>query len=74
VVAEWLLLLLAARACRAASFDVELRDPLAGALVATLPMALAVFAVRGDLRPALPLGALVQLGSVAVARKIASGS
>jgi O-antigen/teichoic acid export membrane protein len=74
VIAEWLLLLLAARACRAASFDVELREPLASALVATLPMALAVFAVRGDLRLALPLGALVQLVAVAVARKIASGS
>ena len=74
VLAEWLLLLLAARACRAAAFDVELRDPLAWALTATLPMALAVFAVRGELWLALPLGALVQLGTVVVVRKIASGS
>jgi len=74
VVAEWLLLLFAARACRAASFEVELWKPLAWALVASLPMALAVFSVRGDLRLALPLGALVQLAAMALARKIASGA
>jgi O-antigen/teichoic acid export membrane protein len=74
VVAEWLLLLLAARACRGASFEVELWKPLAWAFVASLPMALAVFGVRGDLRLALPIGALVQLGAIALARKIASGS
>ena len=72
--AEWLLLLLAARACRAAPFAVELGRPLAWALVATLPMALAVFPVRDDLWLALPVGAAVQLGAVALARKIASGS
>ncbi len=73
VLGEWLLLLLAARACRAASFDFELGQPLAWALLATLPMALAVFGVRDDLRLALPLGAAVQLGATLCARKIASG-
>jgi hypothetical protein len=72
VVAEWLLLWLAARACRAASFEVELGEPLAWALVASLPMAFAVFAVRDDLRLALPLGVAVQLAAVAVALKVAS--
>jgi hypothetical protein len=69
VVAEWLLLLLAARACRAALFEVELGRPLAWALVATLPMALVVFPLRADLWLALPLGAAVQLAAAAVARK-----
>lgn len=71
--AEWLLLLLAARACRAASLEVELARPLAWALAASLPMALAIVPVRGDLWLALPLGAAVQLLVLAVARKITSG-
>jgi O-antigen/teichoic acid export membrane protein len=73
VVAEWLLALLAARACRAASFEVELGRPLAWALAATIPMALAIFPVRDDLWLALPLGAAVQAVAVAAARKIGSG-
>ena len=73
VVAEWLLMLLAARACRAASFAVDPGPPLAWALAGTLPMALAIFPVRNELWLALPLGAAVQLVAVAVARKIASG-
>lgn len=60
-VAEWLLLLTASRAGRAAGFGVEVTRPLALALVATLPMALAVAAFRGELLVALPLGAAVQL-------------
>ena len=73
VVAEWLLMLLAVRACRAASFAVDPGPPLAWALAGTLPMALAIFPVRHELWLALPLGAAVQLMAVAVARKIASG-
>jgi O-antigen/teichoic acid export membrane protein len=73
VLAEWLLLLLAARACRAAAFEVELAGPLAWAAVAALPMALAVFAVRDELLLALPLGVAVQLLATLVARKAASG-
>lgn len=72
VLAEWLLLLLAARACRAASFGVELAQPLAWALVAALPMALAVFALRDELLLAVPLGVAVQLPAAAVAWKIGS--
>jgi len=71
--AEWLLLLLAARACASASFEVALVRPLAWGLVATLPMALAVFSVRDDLRLAVPLGLLVQLATVTLAGKIATG-
>ena len=69
VMAEWLLLLLAARACRAALFEVELGRPLAWALAATLPMALVVTPLRANLWLALPLGAAVQLGAAAFARK-----
>ncbi|HEY8234777.1 MAG TPA: lipid II flippase MurJ [Vicinamibacteria bacterium] len=73
VIAEWLLLALAARACRTAAFSVELARPLAWALVATLPMAVAVVGVRDELWIALPLGAAVQLGAVLVARRLAAG-
>ncbi len=73
VIAEWLLLLLAARACRAASFAIELVRPLAWALLATLPMAVAVFGVRDDLWLALPLAAAVQLAAVAAAWRVVSG-
>ncbi len=59
-IAEWLLLVLAARACRRASFPIALVRPLAWAVAGALPMAIAVFPVREDLRLALPLGAAVQ--------------
>jgi O-antigen/teichoic acid export membrane protein len=71
--AEWLLLALTARACRAAPFEIELGRPLAWALVTTLPMAVAVFPVRDDLRLALPVGAVAQLAMTLVAQRIASG-
>jgi O-antigen/teichoic acid export membrane protein len=71
--AEWLLLALTARACRAAPFEIELGRPLAWALVTTLPMVVAVFPVREDLRLALPVGAVAQLATTLVAQKIASG-
>jgi O-antigen/teichoic acid export membrane protein len=69
-IAEWLLLLLAARACRAASFAVPLAQPLLWGLAAAIPMALAVIGVRDDLRLALPVGAAVQLAVVLVARRL----
>jgi O-antigen/teichoic acid export membrane protein len=69
VAAEWLLLLMAWRACRAASFAVELGRPLAGAALAALPMAAAVFPVRGELALALPLGAAVQLATLVLLRR-----
>lgn len=61
VACEWLLLLLGTRACRAASFAVALARPLAWAAASALPMTLAVYSFRDDLRVALPLGAAVQL-------------
>ncbi len=69
--AEWLLLLLAARACAAAAFEVELARPLAWGLAAAVPMALAVFGVRQNLLLAVPLGALVHGATVLLAGKIA---
>jgi O-antigen/teichoic acid export membrane protein len=72
VLAEWLLLLLAHRACAAAAFAVEIVRPLGWALLATLPMALAVLAVREQLALAVALGAGVQLIVVLLARKWAA--
>jgi O-antigen/teichoic acid export membrane protein len=70
VIAEWLLLVLAARACRRASFPIELLRPLAWAAVGALPMALAVFPAREDLWIALPLGAAVQGAVLLAARRL----
>jgi O-antigen/teichoic acid export membrane protein len=72
VIAEWLLLGLAARACRRASFPIELARPLAWAVVAALPMALAVFPAREDLRIALPLGLAVQGAVLLSARRLSA--
>jgi O-antigen/teichoic acid export membrane protein len=71
--AEWLLLLLAARACAAAQAAVPLARPLASAFAATLPMALAVWGVRDDLRLAVPLGGLVQTVVTLASVKLATG-
>jgi O-antigen/teichoic acid export membrane protein len=58
VVAEWTVLALAAVACRRASFGVPVVRPLAGALLACVPMALAVSGVRSSLALAVPVGLL----------------
>jgi O-antigen/teichoic acid export membrane protein len=58
VAAEWLLLALGMRACAAASFAVRVARPLGWALVACVPMALAVSGVRESLPLALVVGAL----------------
>jgi len=71
--AEWLLLVLAARACAAAAAPVPLLRPLATALAAALPMALAVWSVRQELLLALPIGALVQAGVTLALAKLALG-
>lgn len=71
-IAEWLLAALAARALRRAAFGVELARPLGWAFALTLPMALAVAPLREDLRIALPVGAVVQLATLLVARKLAA--
>jgi O-antigen/teichoic acid export membrane protein len=71
--AEWLLLLLAARACAAAQASAPLARPLSYALAASVPMALVVWGVRNDLLLAVPLGAIVQLLVTLAAAKAASG-
>jgi O-antigen/teichoic acid export membrane protein len=72
VIAEWLLLVLAARACRRAAFPIELLRPLAWAVAGALPMALAVFPAREDLTIALPLGAAVQGAVLLSARRLSA--
>jgi O-antigen/teichoic acid export membrane protein len=72
VIAEWLLLVLAARACRRAAFPIELLRPLAWAVAGALPMALAVFPAREDLTIALPLGAAVQGAVLLGARRLSA--
>ena len=73
VLAESLLLLLAARACAAAGAPVPLLRPLATAVAATLPMALAVWGVRQQLLLALPIGGLVQAAVTLALAKLALG-
>ena len=58
VVAEILLLLLGLRACSRAQFAVPVAQPLMLALLATVPMAVAVWSVRDSLLLALAVGAL----------------
>lgn len=72
VLAEWLLLVIAARACRAASFAVELARPLGWALLLTLPMGLVVFSVRDQVWLAVPLGVLAHAAVLAGARNLAA--
>ena len=73
VLAEWLLLLLAARACAAAGAAVPLLRPLATALGATLPMAIAVWRFRQQLLLAVPIGAVVQAGVTLALARLALG-
>jgi O-antigen/teichoic acid export membrane protein len=65
VLAEWLLLALAAAACRRASFAVPAVRPIAWALAACAPMALAVSGVRESLPAALVIGALTWAATLA---------
>jgi O-antigen/teichoic acid export membrane protein len=71
--AEWLLVALAATACRRASFAVPVLQPLGWALVACVPMALAVRGVSSSLALALPVGALTWAASLAAAWKLLPG-
>lgn len=71
--AEWLLVALASTACRRASFAVPVLRPLGGALVACVPMALAVRGVSGNLALAVPIGALTWAASLAAAWKLVPG-
>jgi len=72
--AEWLLLALGLFACRSAGFDVRVVRPIGWALVACLPMALAVSGVRKSLVLALPLGALTYLATLAAAWRLTGGA
>jgi O-antigen/teichoic acid export membrane protein len=73
VAAEWLLLALAHVACRKASFTVPLARPLASALVACVPMALAVNGLRDSLPAAVLVGALTWAATLAAAARLAPG-
>jgi O-antigen/teichoic acid export membrane protein len=67
VVSETLLLVLGARAAAAARFPVPILGPVAVALVATAPMALAVWGVRQSLPLALAVGAVTYAATLAAA-------
>jgi len=71
--AEWLLVAASAAACRRASFAVPVLRPLGWALVACVPMALAVRGVSGSLALAVPIGALTWAASLAAAWKLLPG-
>ncbi len=67
VCAEWLLLALGATACRRAAFAVPVVGPVAWALLACVPMALAVDGVRANVLVAVPIGALTWAATLAAA-------
>jgi len=72
--AEWLLLALGWLACRSAGFDVMVVRPIGWALVACLPMALAVSGVSASLVLAIPLGALTYVATLAAAWRLAGAA
>jgi O-antigen/teichoic acid export membrane protein len=71
--AEWALLAAGAAACRRASFGIPVAAPLAWAVVACVPMALAVNGVRESLPLAVAVGALSWAATVAVAMRLRPG-
>jgi O-antigen/teichoic acid export membrane protein len=73
VLAEWLLLALAAAACRGASFAVPVTRPVGWAFLACVPMALAVVGVRESLALALGMGALSWAATLAAAVHLRPG-
>jgi O-antigen/teichoic acid export membrane protein len=73
VAAEWLLLALGIRACAAASFEVHVVRPLGWALLACVPMALAVSGVRESLVLALGIGALSWAATLAAVLRLRPG-
>ncbi len=70
VLAECVLLLLGARACAAAQFAVPVVRPVLLALLATVPMALAVSGVRDHLPLALAVGVLTYAATLAGAWRL----
>jgi O-antigen/teichoic acid export membrane protein len=73
VAAEWLLLALGLRACDAASFEVRALRPVVWALVACVPMALAVNGVRESLPLAVAVGVLSWAATLAAVAKLRPG-
>lgn len=73
VLAETVLLLLGLRACATARFAVPVVKPVALALVLTVPMALAVWGVRGSLLLALTVGVLTYAATLAAAWRLLPG-
>ncbi len=65
VAVEWLLLVLATTACRRAEFAVPVGGPIVWALLACVPMALAVYGVRGSVWLAIPIGVLTWAATLA---------
>lgn len=65
VTAEVILLVLGLRACGAARFPVPVVQPVAASLVATVPMALAVWGVRDNLPLALAVGGVTYAATLA---------
>jgi O-antigen/teichoic acid export membrane protein len=70
VLAEWLLLLLGWVACRSAAFEVGLARPLGWALLACVPMSLAVSGVRESLGLALTVGVLTWAATIALGARL----
>jgi O-antigen/teichoic acid export membrane protein len=73
VLAEVLLLLLGLRACSAARFSVPFARPVAAALVASVPMAFAVWGVQDSLPLALAVGVLTWAATLAAAWRLLPG-
>lgn len=70
VLSELVLLLLGARAASRAGFAVAVARPSLLALLATVPMVLAVLPLRGQLLPAVAAGAVVFVSTLAVAAAV----
>jgi O-antigen/teichoic acid export membrane protein len=73
VLAEWLLLLLGWIACRSVAFEVRVARPVGWALVACVPMSLAVSGVRESLAIALAIGALTWAATLALVVRLRPG-
>ncbi len=73
VTAEVILLLLGSRAARSARFALPIAQPVAWALVATVPMGFAVWGVRESLLLAVPIGVLTYVTTLAAAWQLLPG-
>jgi O-antigen/teichoic acid export membrane protein len=73
VVSEVLLMILAIRACAAARFAVPVIPPVALSLVATVPMAFAVWGVRENLLLALAVGGVTYAATLAACWQLLPG-